>query len=111
MKGTTVSGSSLLVMKIQADCFENGSCLTERVVTKACEQAQGEHNERKSIQENSKISTSSPIKLHSVGDIPAYLQYNKFILTGYRCNLNTHDCIHSLLYWHNETLNIYTHGE
>lgn len=50
--------------------------------------------------------------LCKVTDVPSYLQFNPFILSGYRkpC-MTSYECLKSLLYFHNETINIMTHGE
>ena len=42
---------------------------------------------------------------------PPWLQFNKYILAGYRCHLSTRQCMDSLFYIHNETFNIYSHGK
>ena len=42
---------------------------------------------------------------------PRWLQFNRYILGGYRCNLSTSQCVDSLFYIHNETFNIYSHGK
>ena len=42
---------------------------------------------------------------------PPHLQFNKYVLTGYRPISSVQDCIRSLFYLHNELGNIYTHGE
>ena len=42
---------------------------------------------------------------------PPWLQFNKYILAGYRCHLSTSQCMDSLFYIHNETFNIYSHGK
>ncbi|XP_039643887.1 progestin and adipoQ receptor family member 4-like isoform X2 [Perca fluviatilis] len=41
---------------------------------------------------------------------PQYLQFNKYVLTGYRPVSTAKDCLRSLFYMHNELGNIYTHG-
>ena len=44
-------------------------------------------------------------------DVPAYLQFNQYVLRGYRPpNLTMRQCFTSLFYFHNETINIMTHG-
>ncbi|XP_042863370.1 uncharacterized protein LOC122247817 isoform X2 [Penaeus japonicus] len=43
-------------------------------------------------------------------DIPKHLQFNPYIETGYRPLLSAWGCIMSLFYFHNETINIITHG-
>lgn len=50
-------------------------------------------------------------KLRRIEDMPAYLQFNPYIITGYRDMLSTKDSVGSLLYFHNETVNILTHGK
>ncbi|GAM17711.1 hypothetical protein SAMD00019534_008860 [Acytostelium subglobosum LB1] len=47
--------------------------------------------------------------LHSYDNLPAYLQGNEYIQTGYRVNFSYRLCIKSLFRIHNETLNIWTH--
>lgn len=44
-------------------------------------------------------------------DMPQHLQFNPYVLTGYRPLQSFKGCLHSLFYWHNETINILTHGE
>lgn len=60
----------------------------------------------------SHLQLDPPVELVKVTDVPSYLQFNPFILTGYRqpC-MTSYDCLKSLLYFHNETINIMTHGE
>uniref|UniRef100_A0A3B3VY83 Progestin and adipoQ receptor family member 4 n=1 Tax=Poecilia latipinna TaxID=48699 RepID=A0A3B3VY83_9TELE len=41
---------------------------------------------------------------------PPHLQFNKYVLTGYRPVSTTTDCLRSLFYMHNELGNIYSHG-
>lgn len=43
-------------------------------------------------------------------DMPKHLQFNPYILTGYRPLLTTWGCLNSIFYMHNETINIITHG-
>lgn len=44
-------------------------------------------------------------------DMPRHLQFNPYIFTGYRPLLSIWGSLHSLLYMHNETINILTHGK
>ncbi|KAL7727477.1 hypothetical protein ACLKA6_017591 [Drosophila palustris] len=44
-------------------------------------------------------------------DMPKYLQFNPYVLKGYRPLQTFKGCLLSLFYWHNETINILTHGE
>ena len=54
-------------------------------------------------------SDDSPPLLH-FPDVPAHLRFNKYVLGYYRPLLDMRGCIASLTYWHNETVNILTHG-
>lgn len=40
-----------------------------------------------------------------------HLQFNKYVLTGYRPVATAPECLGSLFYMHNELGNIYTHGK
>lgn len=42
---------------------------------------------------------------------PPHLQFNRYVLTGYRPISSVQECVKSLFYLHNELGNIYTHGE
>ncbi|XP_003736574.3 progestin and adipoQ receptor family member 4 isoform X1 [Drosophila pseudoobscura] len=43
-------------------------------------------------------------------DMPQYLQFNPYVLRGYRPLQTFKGCLLSLFYWHNETINILTHA-
>ncbi|KAH8409702.1 hypothetical protein KR222_002057 [Zaprionus bogoriensis] len=43
-------------------------------------------------------------------DMPKYLQFNPYVLRGYRPLQTFKGCLLSLFYWHNETINILTHA-
>lgn len=43
-------------------------------------------------------------------DMPQHLQFNPYVYTGYRPLQSWADCVRSLFYFHNETINILTHG-
>jgi predicted membrane channel-forming protein YqfA (hemolysin III family) len=47
--------------------------------------------------------------LQKCQDLPDHLRFNPYILKGYRPLLTTKECLKSLLYFHNETFNIYSH--
>ncbi|XP_067226155.1 progestin and adipoQ receptor family member 4 isoform X3 [Chanodichthys erythropterus] len=49
-------------------------------------------------------------KLLDFKNSPPHLQFNKYVLTGYRPISTYRDCLRSLFYLHNEFGNIYTHG-
>lgn len=57
-------------------------------------------------------SADGALNLVKFDEVPAYLQFNQYVLNGYRPpNLTVSQCLASLLYFHNETINIMTHGE
>ncbi|KAK1794412.1 hypothetical protein P4O66_011296 [Electrophorus voltai] len=49
-------------------------------------------------------------KLVDFKSSPPHLQFNKYVLTGYRPVSTCKECLRSLFYMHNEFGNIYTHG-
>ncbi|GBM45646.1 Progestin and adipoQ receptor family member 4 [Araneus ventricosus] len=56
------------------------------------------------------IKNQMPSKLLKFTVMPKHLQFNPFVYTGYRPQMNSWECFMSLTYLHNETLNILTHG-
>jgi hypothetical protein len=44
-------------------------------------------------------------------DMPKHLQFNPYVITGYRPLQTFKGCLNSLFYMHNETINILTHGK
>ncbi|CAD6994456.1 unnamed protein product [Ceratitis capitata] len=54
---------------------------------------------------------NSPAQLQHIYEMPKYLQFNPYVLNGYRPLTTFRGCLLSLFYWHNETVNILTHGE
>lgn len=53
----------------------------------------------------------SSTKLLCIDAMPKHLQFNPFVYTGYRPQMNAWECIVSLTYFHNETINILSHGK
>ncbi|XP_071953926.1 progestin and adipoQ receptor family member 3-like [Antedon mediterranea] len=49
------------------------------------------------------------IVLYSYHEIPYFLKGNPYITKGYRVFLSSGQCIQSLCFWSNETLNVWTH--
>lgn len=50
--------------------------------------------------------------LLKISDVPSYLRFNPFVLTGYRSpKLSFFGCCQSMTYFHNETINVLTHGK
>ncbi|XP_030370948.1 progestin and adipoQ receptor family member 4 isoform X2 [Scaptodrosophila lebanonensis] len=52
----------------------------------------------------------TPAQLLQWQDMPQYLQFNPYVLRGYRPLQTFKGCLLSLFYWHNETINILTHA-
>lgn len=50
-------------------------------------------------------------RLLELAKTPPHLQFNKYVLTGYRPVSTAQECLRSLFYMHNELGNIYTHGK
>lgn len=50
-------------------------------------------------------------KLLCIKEMPDHLQFNPYILDGYRPLQPPLGCVKSLFQWHNETVNIVTHGK
>lgn len=46
-----------------------------------------------------------------ISDVPNHLKFNPHILSGYRPLQSPLGCIGSVFQWHNETINIVTHGK
>ncbi|CAH1971764.1 unnamed protein product [Acanthoscelides obtectus] len=63
----------------------------------------------KGIATESKIS-SSDMQLLKWKDMPKHLQFNPYILTGYRPLSDAWGCVNSITYMHNETFNIVSHA-
>lgn len=60
---------------------------------------------------NSETETKLNTKLLRFDAMPRHLQFNPFVHTGYRPQMNAWECIASLTYLHNETINILSHGK
>ncbi|XP_039285477.1 progestin and adipoQ receptor family member 4-like [Nilaparvata lugens] len=53
---------------------------------------------------------AKPPRLLHWHQVPSHLQFNPYILTGYRPQLSPWGSLRSLFYLHNETVNVITHG-
>jgi hypothetical protein len=67
-------------------------------------------SEKTFLRQLSKFLTPPDDLLHWK-DMPQHLQFNPYVLTGYRPLQTVKGCLTSLFYLHNETINILTHGE
>lgn len=60
---------------------------------------------------NDQFEKSTNVDLLQWKDMPKHLQFNPYVFTGYRPLTNVRGCVNSLFYYHNETVNIITHGK
>lgn len=60
---------------------------------------------------NDEFQKSTNVDLLRWKDMPKHLQFNPYVHTGYRPLTNVRGCLNSLFYYHNETVNIITHGK
>ncbi|KPI90593.1 putative adiponectin receptor protein 1 [Leptomonas seymouri] len=49
------------------------------------------------------------LPLYTFKEIPHWQKYNPYIRSGYRAFYTTRMCLRSMLGWHNETINVYSH--
>lgn len=66
--------------------------------------------ERRRSKMGSRRRADSRERLLRLHDVPFHLQFNRYIRTGYRPQMCLWECAMSLFHWHNETVNILTHG-
>ena len=64
-----------------------------------------------SCKQTDENKASAEKRLYKLEEIPEYLRFNPFVKNGYRRQMNVKECCRSLLFFHNETVNIYTHGK
>ncbi|XP_034943178.1 progestin and adipoQ receptor family member 4 [Chelonus insularis] len=62
------------------------------------------------VEKNVQKPNSQDVYLKSWSEMPTHLQFNPHIKTGYRPITDIKGCLVSLFYFHNETVNILTHG-
>ncbi|XP_023234127.1 progestin and adipoQ receptor family member 4-like [Centruroides sculpturatus] len=67
-------------------------------------------NEHENNLENNEKKQKDPQYLLRVDEVPNYLQFNRFVLDGYRPQMTFWECLRSLTYLHNETINVLSHG-
>lgn len=72
---------------------------------------QKQHNQQQQQPQSTDNKRTEEEELLQWKDMPKYLQFNPYVLKGYRPLSNFKGCFFSLFYWHNETVNILTHGE
>ncbi|VEN59969.1 unnamed protein product [Callosobruchus maculatus] len=63
-----------------------------------------------SVRSNVADSRKEDMRLLQWKDMPKHLQFNPYILTGYRPLSDAWGCVNSITYMHNETINIISHG-
>ncbi|XP_070566614.1 progestin and adipoQ receptor family member 4-like [Ptychodera flava] len=52
---------------------------------------------------------STSVRLVDFACMPDHLRFNRFVLTGYRPLMSVVGCLYSLFYFHNESINVYSH--
>nr|CAH7742378.1 unnamed protein product [Callosobruchus chinensis] len=82
--------------------------------------ASGGHNDQHSHQKTKEIfdtvrgdaadTKKGDLRLLQWKDMPKHLQFNPYILTGYRPLSDAWGCVNSITYLHNETINIVSHA-
>lgn len=82
-----------------------GAAETEKIETQEEKYGGGVHVDKKADGRG-----GSGVELLHWRDMPQHLQFNPYVLTGYRPLQGWADCVRSLFYFHNETINIMTHG-
>lgn len=82
----------------------------EREAFKETEVVSGDGTEKKETANGADVSVSAGVGLLHWRDMPQHLQFNPYVLTGYRPLQGWAGCVGSLFYFHNETINILTHG-
>lgn len=70
-----------------------------------------EPDSRKHEDDEPKNKKDNTKKLLCIKEMPDHLQFNPYILDGYRPLQPPLGCVKSLFQWHNETVNIVTHGK
>ncbi|XP_032515805.2 progestin and adipoQ receptor family member 4 [Danaus plexippus] len=90
---------------LEPNCdIDRGECGNEKVEVK-----NGGGVNEESKEEQRRVGDKSVELLHW-RDMPQHLQFNPYVLTGYRPLQSFGGCVRSLFYFHNETINILTHG-
>ncbi|XP_026485632.1 progestin and adipoQ receptor family member 4 [Vanessa tameamea] len=69
-----------------------------------------EGSEKNAGPRSSRAEVGEGVELLHWRDMPKHLQFNPYVLTGYRPLQSWGGCVRSLFYFHNETINILTHG-
>lgn len=96
-----------MIQRGQRESFSNGTvCCSENINNDCSRSDDAIHHEKTN-------GTSSVIikqELLRISEMPTYLQFNRYVLNGYRPLAPASGCILSLFSLHNETLNILTHA-
>lgn len=74
------------------------------------EERGGEVADEKAVEARGGTDAGPARQLLHWRDMPQHLQFNPYVLTGYRPLQSWAGCVGSLFYFHNETINILTHG-
>src|SRR5690606_12305652 len=108
----SLGGGFVLVEVALVDPFSPGLVLTMLcfLISKWAQLVDGYKSFRR--KKRKLLPTDCPIRCNCLlTEMPQHLRFNPWILGGYRSpNLSTLQCVQSLTYLHNETVNILTHG-
>ncbi|KAJ3364614.1 Adiponectin receptor protein 1 [Allomyces arbusculus] len=77
------------------------------VVSNTCGVAVAECQKQKDVDGGKGEKTA--LRYYRYHEIPAHLQDNEYIYTGYRAFYSHFDCVRSMAHMHNETVNIWSH--
>lgn len=64
-----------------------------------------------SNEQDQKQNSKNQVLLKCWEEMPKHLQFNPHIRSGYRPLMTPTNCVRSIFFFHNETVNILTHGE
>lgn len=109
---TQVSSSSESVVVTSNGSLHDRNNYSSSSCRSCCDSMTAVKTRNNNEQSSSNRKTRNRKQLVTVKEVPAYLQFNQYILNGYRPpNLSYKDCLKSLFYFHNESVNIFTHGK
>ncbi|KAJ3665493.1 hypothetical protein Zmor_000986 [Zophobas morio] len=91
------------------DCDYAGSLVTGLVKRSVPRNMKHQDGTISSMESNEETYCQTERKLCSFKEAPEFIKHNMFILTGYRGILNTQQCLESVFWWTNETINIWSH--
>ncbi|KAH8414205.1 hypothetical protein KR215_000274 [Drosophila sulfurigaster] len=104
---STSTATALAITSTIATATQNTTASTATVTAAASMLTTSSSSKTTSIARQDNIDQ---LQLLHWQDMPKYLQFNPYVLKGYRPLQTFKGCLLSLFYWHNETINILTHA-